>query len=153
MVDLVQWMTGDRIESVCACGNRISTGGSNFRYNDMTMALVRFSSGMTGSVAANFACVMPHFHGLSVYGTAATFINDASTGRMYVSREKEAAPERIELEYPGTNQNMIIHGFIDSITGEKAPFVAVSEIFDVMAVCMAIEDAAQHDGWLPVQYL
>ena len=86
------WLAGERVAEVAAFGNRIATAGTGFRFDDMVVAILRFESGLVGKVAANFGCVFPHFHLLLVYGTAATFENGFEGGRIWNSREPDAAP-------------------------------------------------------------
>ncbi len=53
MVDLLLWLTGDRIVEVQAYGNRICSRDSAFRFDDMVVACVRFERGMIGKGARN----------------------------------------------------------------------------------------------------
>ena len=39
----------------------------------LSVGLLRFADGTVAKTAANFGCVYPHFHRLSIYGTTATF--------------------------------------------------------------------------------
>ena len=49
-------------------------------FNDNIASLVKFENGVIAKIGANFSCVTPHFHRLSVYGTKGTF--QQSTPRM-----------------------------------------------------------------------
>ena len=80
LIDLLLWLVGQPIVEVSAVGNALAARGSGFRYNDLVMSLLRFRSGAVGKVSANFGCVRPHFHALTIYGTKATYVNGA-TGR------------------------------------------------------------------------
>jgi predicted dehydrogenase len=152
VVDLVSWLAGERIVEVAAFGNRIATAGTAFRFDDMVVAILRFESGLVGKVAANFACVFPHFHRLLVYGTAATFENGLEAGRIWRSRDRDAAPVALDEAYPGTEKGDLIPPFIDSILGRRAPEVGEDDVFAAMAVCLAIDEAARKGEVVRVAY-
>ncbi|MHC4911259.1 MAG: Gfo/Idh/MocA family protein [Planctomycetota bacterium] len=82
MADLLLWLTGRRVVEVSAFGNAIASRGTDFRFNDLVTGIVRFDDGMTAALTANFGCVLPHGHALSVYGTAGTFVNDHPDARL-----------------------------------------------------------------------
>lgn len=156
MVDLLLWLTGDRVVEVAAYGNRISTEGSRFRFDDMVVAVLSFESGMVGKVSANFGCVHPHFHGLTVYGTKATFINRPGDAEYWTRREDEgqatvdSAP--VKAAYPGVGKGDLIASFICAVNGQGEPVVSADEVFDVMYVCLAIERAAREGRAVAVEY-
>ncbi|HWP95232.1 MAG TPA: Gfo/Idh/MocA family oxidoreductase [Syntrophomonadaceae bacterium] len=153
IIDLLRWLTGDEVVEVSAYGNNISSRGTNFRYNDMVVAILRFASGMTGKIAANFSCVQPHFHELSIYGTMATFKNRSEEGILIKSRDTDVPAVSIKEDYPGINQKEMIHSFVNSIiTGDK-PIVSEDDVFKSMAVCFAIERAATLSRSVEVEYM
>jgi len=152
VVDLVTWLAGERVAEVAAFGNRIATAGTGFRFDDMVVAILRFESGLVGKVAANLGCVFPHFHRLLVYGTAATFENGFEGGRIWNSREPDAAPILLDEAYPGTEKSDLIPPFLDTILGRGEPEVGEGEVLDAMAVCLAIDDAARLGSVVKVPY-
>jgi len=152
IIDLLRWLTGDEVVEVSAYGNNISSRGTNFRYNDLVIAILRFASGMTGKVAANFSCVQPHFHELSIYGTMATFKNRSEEGLLIESRDPDIPAKNIDEDYPGINQKAMIHSFVDSITTGSKALVIEDDVFRSMAVCFAIEKAVQLSRSVEVEY-
>jgi predicted dehydrogenase len=153
MVDLVLWLTGDRVVEVEAFGNAIASRESGFGNFDLVAALLRFESGLVSKVTVNFGCVRPHFHGLALYGTAATFVNDVPDGRLYTSRDPEVPPEPVTSAYPGAHKGDLVEGFARAIVNGGAPPVTTDEVFDVMSVCFAIERAAHEGRVVPVAYV
>src|SRR5262245_43629 len=95
MIDLVMWLLGERPVAVTAFGNAIATRGTQFKFNDCVAALLKFPSGAIVKVTANFGCVFPHHHNLTVYGTKATFVHDQQGGRIYTTRDPAAAPAQV----------------------------------------------------------
>jgi predicted dehydrogenase len=152
LVDLMSWLAGERVAEVAAFGNRIATADTAFRFDDMVVAILRFESGLVGKIAANFACVFPHFHRLLVYGTAASFENGREHGRIWRSRDRDAAPIVVDDAYPGTEKGDLIPPFIDSILGRCEPLVSERDVCDAMAVCLAINDAAESGAVVKVAY-
>ncbi len=157
VVDLLLWLTGRQVVEVAAFGNGIATAGSEFEGHDMAAALLRFDDGMTGAVSANFACVRPHGHGLSVYGTRRTFINDEPHARLYTSRDPATAPLPITAAHPGapSSKGDLVGSFIDSILGTPGgagdDVVTADEAFEALAVCFAIDRARLDGGTVTVE--
>ena len=152
VVDLLMWLTNDRVNKVSAFGNDISTSGSEFRHKDMVVSTLSFESGMVGKVAINFGCVSPHFHKLSVYGTNATFENRTHAGLIYKDRDKNIEPIIITSPYPGTEKHSLIPSFLDSIMGIGLAVVDERVVFDSMSVCLAIEQAVNDSKIVTVEY-
>ena len=141
MVDLVRWLTGAEVEEVFATGNRVATAGSRFRHPDYVCTLLRLDNGIRAKVSANFGCVHPHFHGLTVFGTKATFINGTPDAHLITSRDPEASAEKISMAYPGCAKGDLIGKFLDEIIGEGSMGVTSEEVFRTMAVCFAAEES------------
>jgi len=152
LVDLLMWLTGRRVTEVAAFGNGIASA-SKFPGDDMVAALLRFEDGVTATVTANFGCVRPHGHGLVVCGTAATFVNDHPHGRLYTSRDLEAAPEPVTAPHPGAGKGDVIESFVDHVLGTGPPAVTADDVFAAMAVCLAIDEARRRGAVVPVEAL
>jgi len=153
IVDLMLWLTGDTVTEVSSYGNNLSTKGTNFKYNDMVISILRFKSGMTGKIACNFSCVSPHFHAFSVYGTKATFENGRKRALLFRSRDPKKLPETINVPYPGVKKGYMSYHFIDSVIKRRQPEVSADEIFRVMSVCFAMERSAREGRKISVSYL
>lgn len=153
LVDLLMWLTGDHVEEVSAYGNNFCSRGSQFRYNDMVVSILKFRSGMVGKIAVNFGCVMPHFHPVTIYGTRATFLNGLDHGTLFESRDKESRGRRIGAAYPGAEKGDLIRGFIDAILVGKDSEVSTDDVFKAMSVCFAIEKAAKSGRAVKVTYI
>ncbi|MFQ5648574.1 MAG: Gfo/Idh/MocA family protein [bacterium] len=153
IVDLLLWLTNDKVIEVAAFGNRISSRGTRFKHHDMVMSILRFEHGSVGKVTANFGCVFPHFHRLALYGTRATFIHELSGARCYTSRNPEIAPREIETAYPGVAKGDLLYDFIDAIINDSRPEIGKDDVFKSMSVCFAIEKASQKNETVRVDYI
>jgi predicted dehydrogenase len=107
---------------------------------------------MVGKATANFGCVYPHFHNLTLYGTKATFVNDPQHACLYTSRSSADAPEIIRDPYPGTHKGDLIYSFVTSIVDSIPAEVSAADVFSAMSVCFAIEKAVQTGTTVTVQY-
>jgi predicted dehydrogenase len=143
LIDLLLWLLDDTVVEVSAMGNAIAAGGTGFRYNDMVVSLLRFQSGAVGKVSANFGCVHPHFHALTIYGTKATYVNGAESALLYTSRDPQAKPKQLTTAYPGTHKGDLIDSFVDAVQGGPPPEVPASDVLQVMAVSLAIDEAVR----------
>ncbi len=141
IVDLFLWLTETKVIEVHSVGNNICTKNSKFRHDDLAVSLLKFKNGMIGKVSANFGCVFPHFHNLSVYGTKATFVNGKEFGTLYRSRDPRATPEKVYEAYPGTQKGDLIPSFIESILTGKRAKVTEEDVFNTMAVCLSIDES------------
>ncbi|MEM8916992.1 MAG: Gfo/Idh/MocA family oxidoreductase, partial [Pseudomonadota bacterium] len=128
MIDLAMWLIGDRITDVSAVGNRIAGDGSPHENFDCVTASVRFAGGAIGQISANYGCVRPHFHSLSVFGTEATFFNDPGDAILYRSRDPETPPNQLDTAYPTAAKGDAIPSFIDAILGNGSPSVDIDDV-------------------------
>jgi predicted dehydrogenase len=139
LIDLILWLTRERVVEVIAMGNGIASADSDFHGHDMVSALLRFESGLVGKISANFGCVFPHFHRLLVYGTQATFENGRDAAFMWRSRDPDVAPELVTSAYPGVDKGDLIPNFVDAILGRDSAIVTESDVLATMAVGLAID--------------
>ena len=142
MIDLIMWLLDERPRAVSAFGNAIATRGTSFRFDDCVVALMKFRSEATAKVTANFGCVFPHHHNLSIYGTAATFVHDRQGARIYTSRDPAAEPQVVDDPYPGADKGDMVPAFVAAILDGGEPEVRASDVVDAMSVSLAIEQAA-----------
>ena len=153
IVDLLLWLTGDRIVEVAAYGNNLASRGTGFRYNDMVVSILKFESGLVGKVTANFGCVSPHFHALNIYGTKATFVNGLEYATLCESRDPAQTGKKITTPYPGAEKSDLIFNFVESILNRSQAEVTAEDIFRTMSVCFAIEKATHQSGSVMVKYI
>lgn len=152
IIDLLLWLTEERVVEVSAYGNNISSAGTQFQYDDIVTGILKFDNGMTGTVSVNFGCVMPHFHGLTIYGTNATFINGNEYGLLYNSRDPSDQAERITEAYPGVQKGDLIYSFVESIVRNAESEISKEEVFKCMSICFAMEKAVK-SGPVTVEYI
>jgi predicted dehydrogenase len=153
IIDLLLWLTGHRVVEVAAFGNNISTRGSQFKYNDTVVSILKFDNDIVGKVTCNYSCVCPHFHNLSIYGTKGTFVNDYEQARLFSSKDSQVDFERIDTPYPGVHKGDLIYTFVDSIVNGSQPDVTIDDVFMAMSVCFAIEKACQQGRPVKVEYI
>lgn len=143
MVDLMLWLMRDSINEVMAYGNKFCSTGSFFKTPDMVSALVKFENGAIGRLSANFGCVRPHFHNVTLYGTRATYVNDLPQARLFTDRNQAVCPKQLSSDYPGVHKGALIKSFINEIRGAGAAIVQPKQAFQAMEVCFAIEESLQ----------
>ena len=140
MVDLLLWLTGERVTEVLAAhGNRIATEGTAFEHPDLVTATMRTVSGALMKVNANLGSVGPHFHGLRLYGTGGTFVNGLPDGVVHTERGSEPVND----PYPGVGKDVLIGSFVDAILTGAAPEVGAPEVFAALSVCMAVQESLE----------
>jgi predicted dehydrogenase len=153
MADLMLWLTGEKPVSVIAVGNRISTEGAAFRYNDFVSAVYRFPSGLIGRISSNFGCVHPHQHVVRVFGTMATFLCDDQGPRVYRTREPEQPAELlVESPLPKVKWDLI-PPLLDAIRRGEDSSDAAQREFDLAGVCFAADKAARTGQPEEIEYV
>jgi predicted dehydrogenase len=151
IIDLLLWLSGDEVVEVSACGNQISSRGSQFRFNDMVVCTLKFRSGMIGKMSVNYGCVHTHYHALSVFGTLGTFHNGAEHGLYF--KEREQPPHKVKEAYPGVKKGELIPSFVNLILKGTPAEVSTDEVFKSMSVCFAIEKAMNKGRPIKVEYV
>ena len=173
VVDLLTWLTGERPHRVYALGSgkglRDSTysADSSFNGDDFRIALLEFPSGMTAKISANYACVLPPFHRLDVFGSLGTYINvpvssvmannepvegEWSSAYVFHSRETTSPPVTINLPYPATPKATLIANFNEVLSGTAKLEISEQDAMDVLAVCLAIDASAKNAGPMDIEY-
>lgn len=153
LIDLMMWLTGQRIVRVSAMGNQIASRGSGFRFPDLVCAQLEFENQIIAKMTVNFGCVHPHFHPLKVYGTQASFENGLEYARLYRERDPQVPPERVHTAYPGVHKGALLHSFISSLNSQSPPEVSTDEVFDAMSVCFAVEESLVSGKTVAVEYI
>jgi predicted dehydrogenase len=143
LIDLLLWLTGDRVLRAQATANRLVTKGTKFRFDDLVVAILELESGAAMKVAANFGCVHPHYHDVQVFGTKGTFVNGLDAATLWTDPGDGARPEPVEAAYPGVRKGHLIRSFVDAVVGDGEPLVTAGEVFHVLATCFAIDRAAE----------
>jgi predicted dehydrogenase len=147
LADLLLWLTGDTALEASGLGNAIATEGTAFRHDSLRVGLVRLASGATLKLSANLGCVSPHFHGLRVYGTEGTFHNGLPDGWLH---ERDGTTP-VTAPYPGIHKGVLLEGFVAEILGGPPGPVSADDVFASMAVCFAIDAAAEQGAIVPVE--
>lgn len=153
LVDLLLWLTGLKaLEVTSAMSSSIATRGTKFRHPDFVMATLALEGGATMKITANLGCVSPHFHGVRIYGTQATFHNGLPNGVLYTAGDagEPVCQEPVTSAYPGVHKGDLIHSFVESIVSGAPARVTAADVFDTLAVCFAIERALVSGGREPV---
>lgn len=146
IVDLYYWLLGKKPIEVTAYGNKICTKDSTYTNFDFVTALLRYEDGLISKITINLGSVSNHFHKLAMYGTKGMFENKSHKIAEITNRvEGEITTVVFDYEYPGVNKGDMIDSFVQSIVTDSEPLVHVEELFDVMAICFAIEKAV-HSG-------
>lgn len=151
MIDLLIWMVDSPVIEVSAIGNKVCSAGSTFDTPDMVIAWLRFADGTIGKVGANFGCVHPHFHTISLFGTKGTFLNQINGASIIPSRDPSAPVKPITSAYPGVAKGDLIPSFIEAIHGRGSPVVDEDAVFASVSTALAIDRSLETGKPEPVQ--
>jgi len=154
MIDLVMWLINDRPVEVQAVGNAIATKKHLLDYNSFAVLIMKFKNGILAKVTGNGGCVHPHHHGLKIFGTQLTAIQNISDAYFIESSDENMLSNSIKEPYPAKDQrHNILTSYIDSIIDtSKSPIITQKDVFDVMSVCFASEEAMETGKTVSVNY-
>ena len=152
MIDLMRWLLDEEIVEVCGMSNKKLTRGSKFNFDDTVTNLLKFKSGTVGRTTSNLGAPRPQIHGLSVYGTEKSFINDTPHAKLFHGDNSEDI-EIVETNYPGIDKFGLLPDFISSIRNGDEPEVSAKDVFRVMDICFACYESLKAKKTVNVDYL
>jgi len=155
MIDLVMWLIDSRPLSVQAIGNDIANKNTNLEFNSFAVVILKFKNGIIAKLTGNGGCVHPHFHDLKIFGTKKTAISSIYEAFYLQSSEMNFIKAPIVEPYPEKEaREKIIHSFVDSILDPSIkPIVPQQDVYDVMSVCFAAEEAMNTGKSIIIKYL
>jgi predicted dehydrogenase len=157
LIDLLTWLKEDvAVVEVVAQGSGLGSADTAYEGRDLINALLRFSDGALGRVTANFACVTPHHHQVSVYGKLGTF-QQSHHGAGYFWRRDVAATsvmttglssglESDRHPYPVAVKSALTDAFVDRLQGRPSECPTEDEVLEVMCISLAIEASLARGG-------
>ena len=152
LIDLMRWLAGTEVESVSGMSHDRLVQGSDYRYYDSAVSLLRFEN---GAMAKNFTTLGPQhpfFHSLKVFGTKATFVNQLGDGDWF-SDDVPENREAMTQPYPGMEKGDLLPEFIDAIRGDREPIVGATDVFRVMDICLAVHESIDTGQPVSINYL
>ena len=152
MIDLMRWLIGQEVVEVSGMSNKILTADSPYKFDDMIMNLLRFEKGTLGRSMSNLGPQRTKIHGLNVYGTKQTFVNDIPHAKLF-SGDQSHQETTITTPYPGVDKFDLIPDFVSAIEENRQPAVPLTDIFRVMDICFACYDSLAAQRTIPVTYL
>jgi predicted dehydrogenase len=153
LIDLILWLTEKKVCKVVAMGNKTVTKQTKFRRQDLVVALLEFEDGALAKISANFGCMVPHHHKLSVYGTRGTFEQSHTGAAYFFSRDPAVSSKGIESEYPGSSKGDMLPSFVKHILDGDTPDVTSQEVLDAMSISLAVEKSLGSGRPESVNYL
>jgi predicted dehydrogenase len=152
LVDLMLWITGERPIRATATGNRISTAGTKYRYDDFVAATFEFPSGLVGRITANFGSVHAHQHVVRVFGTRASLIYDDAGPRIHRSRDPEVPPEPLDLAPLPASKAELIPEFVARVVKGNPEMGQERHELDIVSACIAADRALAEGGAVDIEY-
>ena len=154
MIDLVMWLLGSRPVTVQAVGNDIPNKNTNLKFNSFAVVILKFENGVIAKLTGNGGCVHPHFHGLKIFGTKQTAISNLTEAYSLDTSAINFKAVPITEPYPEKEvREKVIHTFVDSILDSSiTPIVPQQDVYDVMSVCFAAEEAMNTGKSINIEY-
>lgn len=145
VLDALAWLTGLRFGAVIGAlhGNVASrAAGSPFAGPDQCTALLRLGDAASAIVTANFGCVQPHAHHLTIYGTDATLRLDESGVLFTRSRDRDNPGAWWCRAWTAPDKGVLLTAFLDALLAGAPPEPSFADIEHVLRTAMAIDRVA-----------
>ena len=153
MVDQIIWLLKELPYEVKAEANKIVTKNSKFKFNDFSVALLKFKSGKIAKVSSNFGCNIPHHHSIKIYGTKGTLIQNLNGANFYKSRDKQKKATKFKNDFSKEQKNKILKNFVQSFFKKnKHNLISFKEIINSMLICFAIEKSFKTNKNVKINY-
>ena len=152
MIDLMRWLVQHEVTEVNGMSNKILTRDTPFKFDDTIINLLKFENGTIGRTTSNLGACRSQLHGLAIYGTKKTYINDLPHAKIFHG-DTENDLEIVKTPYPGVEKFDLLPNFISAIRENKEPDVSAVDIFRVMDVCFACFESLEAKKTMPVTYL
>ena len=155
MIDLVLWITKKKPVSVKALGSNLMVSETKQKYNDFAILLLEFEDKMSVKITAHGGIVHPHFHALKVFGKKLSFLHDYSKTLWIDSSNSNKEYVTESESYPAKNmRGQALISFVNSLLDHKQKvLISKDDIFDVMSVCLAAEQAVNSGDTVTIEYL
>ena len=155
MIDLILWIIGKKPVNVRALGSNIMVSKTKQKYNDFAILLLEFEDQLSAKISAHGGGVYPHFHTLKIFGGKSTFIHDYAK-TFWIESSNPSKDFRVENSlYPAKkNRDQALKSFINFLTNaEDKPLVSKNDVFNVMSICLAAEEAVKSGENITIKYL
>jgi predicted dehydrogenase len=152
LIDLMRWLVGEEVTEVCGMGNKILTAGSDYKYDDTIVNLLRFESGLMAKTLTTFGSQRTQLHALNVYGDRKTFINDMPDAKIFDGDMPENE-SRDTTPYPAIQKSDLLPDFIAAIREGREPIVGAKDVFRVMDICFAAWESVTQRRTVTIDYL
>ena len=152
LIDLALYLKKELPIEVFAMSNNISTKKSDLKFPDFIKATFKYRDGCILSITANFGCVMPHNHKLSVYGTKKTFEYDFNKSKIFKSRNIKNNPTLLKKNFLNKDKSYLLLNFIDFLKKKSNQIISSTEIFKSMDLCFSIHESFKKKRLVKVFY-
>lgn len=152
IIDLLMWLTNEKIKECVSFANNFSTKNSKFQGNDNVVSILKFNNGITSKISSNFSSVTPHHHTLSIYGTKGTIIHTHENSVWYKARDNKNK-QIIQITLNNAYKENMLKNFLEHIVFDKNLLTSFEEITNCMAVSIAIEKSIYSHKIEKVKYI
>ena len=151
IIDLINWLTGLRPQTVYTLGNKKATDGTSFKNNSMVAMMFEYPKNIIVKITANGAAIFNHYHEVKIFSNNETLVN--SRLGSYMIRKNKL--NKLNLPYPDKqNRKKLIHNFIESLMKKNIkPIISTKEQIDLMTVCFAADRSMKLNKKIKINYL
>ena len=141
--------------SVKAVGSNIMVSGTNQKHNDFAILLLEFENQMSVKISAHGGGVHPHFHALKIFGKKSSFIHDYAKTLWIDTSNPNQEFRNESASYPAKSmRGQALISFVNSLLyPEQKALISKDDVFKVMSICLAAEQAVKSREAVTIEYL
>lgn len=154
MIDLILWFLKELPYEVKAEGNKIVTHKSKFKFNDFSVGILKFKSGLIAKISSNFGSVTPHHHAFKIFGTKGSIYSDLRGAVLFKNRDQKIKPKLFKLETSFRKKTQVIKNFVDNLILKKNIVIKSNfrEIMNSMLISLCIEKSIKTKKTIKIDY-
>lgn len=120
LLDLILYLKNSLVLKVYSLGNSISSKQSKFKYNDLSVVLIKFYDGSTAKITSNFSSFTPHHHKLSVFGTKKTFDYNFFNNIYFSSKDNQKDKIELSKNIRKYDKSKVLKNFLYNLENNKS---------------------------------
>ena len=154
IIDLVLWYLNELPYEIKSEGNKLITKKTKFKFNDFSIALLKFKSGKIVKISSNFGCVTPHHHAIKIYGEKGTLIQDFRGAILTESRDKKRKYKNFDLKTDYKKKSNVIKSFVYDLLSNKKKKLNINfdNIINSMLISLAIEESIKKNKNIKINF-
>lgn len=153
MIDQINCILNEYPYEIKSDANKIVSKNSLFKYKDLTVAILKYKSGILSKVSSNFGCKVPHHHQFRVFKTKSSIFFGLNGIEFFKSDKKNSKPINMKNKFTEEQKNIVLKDFVKNlIERKKSKLLDFESIKNCTLICLAIEKSFRTNKNVKINY-